>query len=513
MARAAGLACALFLAMPLPAWCQQMVFPSAVQPPPQNAPAPYGNQPAPYYSLPPNSSPPPPAPGPFVPLQGTYGGLALPAGSASVQAPGGPPPVAQPNYPGQPTYAGQLPYPGAQPGYPPQAPGAAAPQSAASPNPASAPASGLSSPTAPAPYVSPYARPVQYSPSAVYSGPAPAQILTTPTDDANLFPSGPRGPVTLPPPGSRWSIEADALWLQRSTGNFGSLGETILAYPVTAVQQLNVGGFGMQPGMRLKATYRADDWMSWEAIYFGLQQWSSSGIIYGDPSRYVDYDNGPLLATSPYTETDAVIGPFDSSMGYTYVSSLNNAELNQRMIRVAANSWVFDTLVGFRFVEWNERFQLNSANYPAASYNAVYYQESDHLSTHNTLLGAQLGYGLRRDWDRLSMQFNGKAALMANIIRQTYNNLNSTLYLNNGYGGAYPGFIPYSLSNTTLGVSGVLDFSAIATFQVTPNFSLRGGYQVLYIPGLALAPSQLSGWNHNQGALLQGPSAGMTVQW
>jgi hypothetical protein len=379
-----------------------------------------------------------------------------------------------------------------------------APYTAQVPNPSPAPY------PAPAPYASPYATSAPYSqPTAstkVYQPPD----LSLPPEAANSFSAG---PIPVSPPGPSWTIDADALWLQRNMANFGSLGETILYSPVTDVAQLNIGGVGQQPGMRLQLTYRVDGMESWEAVYFGLQQWTSTGTIYGDPNRSADYGNGPIVATSPYTQSDVFIGPFAGSMGYTYISSLNNAEINHRAVQVVANNWTIDTVVGFRFVEWNERFQLNSVNSAANPYYPFYYYENENTSTHNTLLGAQVGYGVRRNWERLALQFNTKVALMGNIVHQTYSNLNSTLYLTNGFGGLYSGFSPILASNTSLDVAGVLDFSAMASFQVTRHFSLRGGYQLLYIPGLALAPLQLSSLSHNQGVLLQGPSAGLTIQW
>ncbi|HEY5315052.1 MAG TPA: BBP7 family outer membrane beta-barrel protein [Pirellulales bacterium] len=499
MARTAGLACAALLAMPLPASGQTMVFPSAVQPPPQQpAPAPYGSSPAPYNS--------PPAPGPFVPLQAQLGGPAVYAGPAPAPAPYAAPSIAPYTGPSIAPYTAPSVAPYTAPG---QAPAAYTPPTA------------YPAPTAyfaPKPFTSPYAKPGASSPpAAVYQqAQTPfyqqlqAPSIAVPPEDPNLFPPS---PTVLAPPGPTWTLDADALWLQRSSGNFGSLGETILYLPTTAVEQLNVGGFGMQPGMRLQLTYRVDSLESWEGIYFGLQQWTSAGTIYGDPSLAADYGNGPILATSPYMQSDIVIAPFAGSLGYTYSSSLNNAEINQRVVQVAANNWTVDTLLGFRFVEWNERFQLSGVNNPANPLAPVYYYEDINTSTHNTLLGGQVGYGVRRNWERLAVQFNAKAALMGNIVHQTYNNLNSTLYLTNGFGGAVSGFQPVAASRTTLGVASVLDFSAMATYQFTPHFSVRGGYQLLYIPGLALAPSQLGAFNHNQGVLLQGPSAGLAVQW
>ncbi len=103
----------------------------------------------------------------------------------------------------------------------------------------------------------------------------------------------------------------------------------------------------------------------------------------------------------------------------------------------------------------------------------------------------------------------GKLGLMANIIHLHESNLNSSGNLT----GSPSGFFPYDVSATRTGLAGVLDFSAVASYQVRPNFVFRAGYQLLYVPGVALAPNQLDGLVHQDGLFLHGPTAGLEVRW
>ena len=105
--------------------------------------------------------------------------------------------------------------------------------------------------------------------------------------------------------------------------------------------------------------------------------------------------------------------------------------------------------------------------------------------THNHLVGSQIGGELRRDWERLHLGLEGKAGLFANIFEQRRSNLNST----GVQPGGFPEIVPVDDSEHDAGVAGVLDFSATLSYQLTRHLSARGGYQLLYVAGLALCPT------------------------
>ena len=94
-------------------------------------------------------------------------------------------------------------------------------------------------------------------------------------------------------------------------------------------------------------------------------------------------------------------------------------------------------------------------------------------------------------------------ALMGNIAHIHTSNLNSSGYMY----GSPPGFQGFAGGGYAGNVAGVLDFSAVASYHVSPHFLVRGGYQLLYIPGLDLAPGQLDDTIHRGGVFLHGPMA------
>ena len=130
-------------------------------------------------------------------------------------------------------------------------------------------------------------------------------------------------------PLARWTASADALWLERSVGSSVLLGFTAYNFashapPAEPIIDLysNDVFFPLQTGVRLQIAGRISDRASIEATYWGLQQWSIGGTIYGDP------DGQTVLATSPWLQTPALIGGLDDFLGFAYSSRVDNAEIN-----------------------------------------------------------------------------------------------------------------------------------------------------------------------------------------
>lgn len=293
-----------------------------------------------------------------------------------------------------------------------------------------------------------------------------------------------------------WSVQADAMALTR-TGSSEFLGQTSVLGVGSAVATLNSNdaAFNLAPGVRIALSATVNDAVNYEIMYFGLQNWSASSVILADPIQ-------GTLATSPYTQTDKLTGGFDKNLGYNYTSSLQNAEFNVRRL-FTANNWKLAPLVGFRYFQWNETLDLSG-------YDKFYgVTENVNSTTNNYLVGGQIGASARRDWQRFSLNTAFKAGLLANFMQINESNLNSTGTAN------LPGTGFVSMNNNTrhVGVAGIVDFSLIGSYRVTDHFAVRGGYQLLYVSGLALAPTQLAGYAHTGGVLLEGPTAGLEFTW
>jgi len=329
-----------------------------------------------------------------------------------------------------------------------------------------------------------------------------AEEDTAQTDGAYARDSCADDSACTAPSASIWTADADALWLRPISGENLTLGRILDVSSGTTVSTLSSGDatYAMQAGVRFRLAFQFDEQTRWEAVYFGLQNWSASQAIKPDVAA-------GQLATSPWTQSDQQpfgIGGFDGGLSFQISSRLQNVELNSQYQWVDDRPWSMGTRIGVRYLEWDESLQLSGSN----SFPWPVYEEID-VRSGNHLVGPQFGIELQRRWDRFQLCLDGKAGLFANFVRQSRWNGNST--------GVQPGgFPPINLlsdSDQTVGLAGVIDFSVTGSYPLTRHLSLRGGYQLLYIAGLGLAPNQLAGYSHGGDMFLQGPSAGLEATW
>lgn len=340
-----------------------------------------------------------------------------------------------------------------------------------------------------------YAAQQGYPPAGVApNGPIYA---TGPSADVPMFPT-----TALPSADSHWMFSAEAIWLERVDYNTVILGNTVTDYGsglgyVTDILTSTDVAFPLDSGVRLQAGYRFNEGNSLEMTYFGLQQVSVGRTIYGDPV------GNTVLAYSPWTQTDALIGGFDNSLGYTYGSRVNNAEINQRIVAGAGPSWNLAGLWGVRFVQVADRFNLNGSDLSTGDF------ENLDIRTTNNLLGPQIGVAWSSYLNRLELTSELKGALLANFSSASFSNLNSSGVIS----GNPAGFYAVDQSARSTNVAGLLELSLLARYHVAEHLWIRGGYQTYFLSGLALGPRQLASFNHTGGLTLDGPSLGLETNW
>jgi hypothetical protein len=404
------------------------------------------------------------------------GGSLPPPDPVPVAGPGSPPANMQP-----------VPYPGTtQPATAPYSQG-----------PASAPPMGpIYQPPPAYPQQPVYVQPPVYGPP-VYGQPvyAPPPAYVQPQEPA------PDATICLPADGPHWMVSAEALWLERTDDRDVILGQTVTnnGGPSFVVDQLTSGDelFPLAAGVKFQLGYRINDRDAIELTYFGLQQWSVGRTINGDPI------GDSVLAFSPWTQTDALIGGFDNSLGYTYGSRLNNVEINERLGGSGGMTWSVAGLWGLRYVQVSDKFNLNGADTATGDF------ENIDIKTANNLLGPQVGFQIIRDWRRFQLNSEFKAGIFANFNSENYSNLNSS----GAISGNPPGFVPINQKNSSTGVAGVFEISFIGRYQLTQHLWIRGGWNDYFLAGLALGPRQLGGFSHNGGISLDGPSLGLEAAW
>jgi hypothetical protein len=308
--------------------------------------------------------------------------------------------------------------------------------------------------------------------------------------------------IAIPTEQSSWMFAADALWLERTDNTNVILGNTVfnnggsLGY-VTDILTSGDVDFPLATGVRLQLGYRFNDVTGLEWTYWGLQQWSVGRSLSGDPV------GNTVLAFSPWTQTDYLIGGFNNSLGYVYQSSVNNAEFNWRFIGSGDDRWSVAGLLGIRYIEVADKFNLNGSDVSTGDY------ENIDISTTNNLLGPQIGVEYNRKWERFQLITDVKAALFANFVSASYSNLNSS-----GVTEENPvGFIPFSEKDRGTEVAGLFEVSVIGRYRLNDHWWLRGGYQSTYLGGLALGPRQLAAFDHRGGLTLDGPSLGFEADW
>jgi len=302
----------------------------------------------------------------------------------------------------------------------------------------------------------------------------------------------------LPPPPiytTRWYVQADALVLTRDA----RIGNTPLVLrDNNAPTQSNVllstadFEFPFEVGPRILVGYQIDPYAAIEASYFGIYNWQDSHTVVGNNNLNLPGDLG-LVGNLDFFNADKAV--------VTYDAIIHNAELNyvHSFLSNPNLAW----LVGFRYFHLGEKFDITFTDNQTGS-------SAYKISTYNNLFGGQIGGRVGHACGRWSYDLTGKAGVYGNDIHSSQNvaDFNGFTVRNTSTNGGQVAFLG------ELGLNGNYEFS--------PNWSLRGGYQVYWIEGLALAPNQLdftdtpaSGTtlNKNGGMFMHGAHAGLMARW
>jgi hypothetical protein len=152
-----------------------------------------------------------------------------------------------------------------------------------------------------------------------------------------------------------------------------------------------------------------------------------------------------------------------------YLTSLHSSELNH----VQTVNPRCDFLLGFRWIELSDDLNYNIV-FPA--FNADYnWQENNHM------YGAQTGTRLQL-WE-----LNSPLQMLATLKAGIYGNVaDNDFTLRPSTGGQFDG----GGFDTQLAFVGEINF--VSSYQVTQSVSVYGGYQVLWLDGVALASDALA---------------------
>jgi hypothetical protein len=282
-----------------------------------------------------------------------------------------------------------------------------------------------------------------------------------------------------------WTATAAALFLQRST----TIGPPLLLNPLGAdLLDSSDLGFSTAVGPRLSLIGRTTSGWDFEVNYFGIDGWKATAEF--PPAAII----GGLVLDQSLTlpVTDA---------SFAYRSQVHSGELNIRRgfgDRLTA-------LAGFRWVELQE-------NYLTLGTEATYDKRFSHsVDTNNHLYGFQLGVDSTL-FERNNLRINSvtKAGVFGNADSQS-----SSFSDPAGYGD-------FAASANSSHASFLGEISLEGSYQITKHAALRGGYQVMWIEGVALATRQIpatdlgtgaAAVNSTGGVFYHGATAGVEFVW
>ncbi|MFO0948411.1 MAG: hypothetical protein U1D30_21235 [Planctomycetota bacterium] len=233
--------------------------------------------------------------------------------------------------------------------------------------------------------------------------------------------------------------------------------------------------FQNQPGIRIFLKRAITDGTSYlEAGYTGLIHWNADSAVFNNP-------NGVRII-----EGDTIFGLSSVNSQFAeYTSNVHSAEIN---VKTDVCMYPFASiLAGIRWFHLDEKFQFQEfggLEVPPGSGIELDARSRRRIATGNEMVGFQLGGEAGLPFgDFFKIALTGKAGAYVNFGKYT---ASQSLQV------ADPNITPIIRYNEYYGrnVNGVLEGGAVFTAKLSRNLIVRGGYQLIFVSGVALAPEQ-----------------------
>ena len=302
-----------------------------------------------------------------------------------------------------------------------------------------------------------YVYPQQYAPIVVSAGPSQVPAPVAESTEECYCQSDECILDSVDGVCSRIFVQTDALFLDRVPSLthrplvLDTAGHTLLE-----TQDLNLP---FAAGARVVFGVRPDaNGHGGEVVYFGLHDWQEA-ITVTSPNDLRLPGDLPLLTTD-FLQAD--------QMQVDYTAQLHNAEINA-LYQGGRASW----LVGFRYINLDERFNIHASDLDTAG--------SDYrIETWNNLFGGQVDARVVSEGEKFGWDLTGKAGIFANDCGQR-------TFLGD-FGNT---FVFRDSSTLHVQTAMDVDLSWSAFWRFNDTWSVRGGYNLMWVYGLALAPDQL----------------------
>ncbi len=279
-----------------------------------------------------------------------------------------------------------------------------------------------------------------------------------------------------------WRVRSDLMWMRLSKLNDAAL---VTNWTPGGSTLLNASGFKFdyETGPEIAIWRQINDDWNVEGRFFRIDGWYS--IHNGEITAYesdVQYAI-PFKVGGP----NYVVDVFETLTDGGYRSKLSNVEINGR--RRINDFW--SLLLGFRYLGLDENLDIAQGfGYfpnPNDQTKAVYAAFAHNISAVNSLYGFQVGADMDL-WSRGRMSIEGlfKAGIYGDhatnsahigLIFARFPNVNT----------------PIAESNTSAdGVAFAGEMGITGVYRFTKHLSLRAGYQLLWLEGVAQASDQVA---------------------
>lgn len=317
-----------------------------------------------------------------------------------------------------------------------------------------------------------------------------------------------------------WEINTDVVFLRRNIPDVVTSIDSQLDPLTNTLTGSNASlgaeslGFDLATGGRFTAGYYPTPRSGFEVSFMGLVDWNDSETFvsdggetlrasFVDPVRAGQDDD---IALSPRNTNQVEDFVAARSQRLDYESDLDSLELNYRYALTSPSDRSYTTLVaGFRYMSIDEEFMFTSNDGASRLGGRLGTYEID---TSNDLVGLQIGVdsGVQVT-PNLGLDVRVRGGLMLN-----FNDQSSTFVNDNGI----PTVLTGSESDTS--VAPLVELEGSASWDIGDNFTLKAGYQLLALSGIALAPSQFGpldelGDLNRSSVIYHGPFVGLELRF
>ena len=271
----------------------------------------------------------------------------------------------------------------------------------------------------------------------------------------------------------------DFLFFKRNNATSGAvIAETTSGFPELTTRSTNPG---TAPGIRLFGGRLRKNGIGWEFGYTGVFGMFGERSIQTPPTLQIPGDLGN--GVTGWTNLDTVRS--------TYTSSLNMCEINlftsETTVKGGPHSpfpWhrvhdpfthEFQWLGGLRWAGFNDiaSLQPNGSISGPGAYT---------IATSSQMFGPQFGFKTKRRWHKWALEGWAKATLAGTFLDS------DSAPITTASGGAFQYRPQTSARDVGVGFVGDINYSLVR--RLNNRWSLRAGYNLIWLSGVALAPNQ-----------------------